>query len=415
MLRINGNRLCEKLFEMAKIGATTKGGVCRVALTEQDKLGRDLFIKWCLEIDCVVDIDQLGNIFARRLGRNNAAPAVMIGSHLDSQPTGGKYDGVLGVLAGLEVLHTLHDANIVTDVPLEIVSWTNEEGARFSPAMVASGVFAGEFSLDFAYNREDKVGTKLLDALVEIGYKGKSEVGNRKYKATFELHIEQGPILEAAKKSVGIVTGVQGIRWYNLLLNGKETHAGPSPMSFRKDPMLTLSRLLPRIFELTKIHGPDAKVTVGYINAFPGVRNTVPGYLDISVDMRHPCEEILFKMHQDLTAIVNVEKHIDQDVGHLELVWYSPPVMFDTGCIEAVKKATEKLAIPSMEIVSGAGHDAVYISKVAPTSMIFIPCTDGLSHNELEHAEKVDIINGTNVLLAAVLEMANDCDLEFRN
>jgi len=395
-------------MEMAKIGATPKGGVCRVALTEEDREGRDLFIKWCVAIDCNIEIDQMGNIFARRHGKDNTAPAVMIGSHLDSQPTGGKYDGVLGVLAGLEVLETLYEANIMTDVPLEIVSWTNEEGARFSPAMIASGVFSGDFSLDYAYGRTDKEGKTLGEALTEIGYKGKKELGNRPYKATFELHIEQGPILEAEQKSVGIVTGVQGIRWYDLVLNGKETHAGPSPMNFRQDAMQALSKLLPKMYALAQTYGPDARVTIGYIDAVPGVRNTVPGSVSVSVDIRHPLEKTLMKMHQDLEAMVALENKAHQGSAQLQEVWYSPPVRFAALCVEAVRNAAKKLAIPSMEMVSGAGHDAVYISKVAPTSMIFIPCTDGLSHNELEHVEKQDVINGSNVLLQAVLEMSNE-------
>jgi len=392
---------------MAKIGATPKGGVCRVALTDEDKDGRDLFIKWCLAADCKVEIDQIGNIFARRDGRNNNIPPVMIGSHLDSQPTGGKYDGVYGVLAGLEVIETLNDNNILTKAPIEIVSWTNEEGARFAPAMLASGVFAGEFSLDYAYSREDKKGNKLGEELERIGYKGELPVGNRPYSGTFEIHIEQGPILEAEKKSVGIVSGVQGIRWYDLVLTGKETHAGPSPMSYRKDPVKASIPILSQLYDLAEKYSPDARVTVGYMDASPGVKNTVPGKLTVSVDMRHPDDNILTAMDKDFKTIVKTEIQNSVIEGEIIDIWYSPPVAFAPQCIQAVRNAVEKLGVPSMEIVSGAGHDAVYISKVAPTSMIFIPCEDGLSHNELENAEKEDVINGTNVLLHAVLEMAN--------
>lgn len=406
MLLINGDRLWKRLMEMAKIGATPKGGVCRVALTEADRKGRDLFITWCKDIGCHIEIDQMGNIFARRNGNDSTAPAVMIGSHLDSQPTGGKYDGVLGVLAGLEVLETLIDADIDTEIPLEIVSWTNEEGARFSPAMIASGVFSGDFSLEYAYSRTDKEGITLGEALESIGYKGAAKVGNRPYKATFELHIEQGPILEAESKSVGVVTGVQGIRWYDLILSGNETHAGPSPMSFRKDPMQALSRLMPKIYGLSSNYGPDARVTIGYIDADPGVRNTVPGSILVSIDVRHPSEKTLLEIHRALINIVSDKSILKGVDAELREVWHSPPVRFAEECVDAIRNATKNLGISSMEIVSGAGHDAVYISKVAPTSMIFIPCKDGLSHNVLEHAEKDDIINGTNVLLHAVLEMA---------
>ncbi len=406
MIKVNGDRLWKRLMEMSKIGGTAKGGVCRVALTDEDKQGRDLFIKWAKEAGCNIEIDKIGNIYATRPGKDNSKPSIMIGSHLDSQPTGGKFDGVLGVLAGLEIMDTLNDLNIVTEIPVEIVSWTNEEGARFSPAMIASGVFSGDFSLDYAYERTDKEGKTLGEELERIGYKGSMEVGNRPYKATFELHIEQGPILEAKNKSVGIVTGVQGIRWYDLVLNGKETHAGPSPMEYRKDPVKALTEILPQIYRLAEIYSPDAKVTVGYIDAIPGVRNTVPGSLIMAIDLRHPDETVLSMLDKDLEHIITSHDGKLGVTSTLKEIWYSPPVKFSKECIDAVKNAAHDLKIPTMEIVSGAGHDAVYVSKVAPTSMIFIPCKEGLSHNEMESAKKVDVINGTNVLLNAVLQMA---------
>ncbi|MFS4415638.1 Zn-dependent hydrolase [Maribacter sp. 2307ULW6-5] len=408
MLRINGDRLWGRLMEMAQIGATIRGGVCRVALTEEDRLGRDLFVKWCRQLDCQITVDKMGSIFARRRGLEPNAPAVLMGSHLDSQPTGGKFDGALGVLAGLEVIHTLHEANVLTQAPLELVSWTNEEGARFSPAMIASGVFSGDFSLDYAYNQKDNKGITLEQALEDIGYKGDAPVGNRDYKAAFELHIEQGPILEAEQISVGIVTGVQGIRWYTLVLKGEETHAGPSPMRFRKDPMQLLSRLLPELYALVEKKGQDAKITIGHIDARPGVRNTVPGEVRITIDIRHPENDRLAELNKetyDLVSSLNGKFGVS---ASLEEVWHSVPVQFDEKCVGAVRDATKSLDIPAMEIVSGAGHDSVYLSKVAPTAMIFIPCKDGLSHNELEHADKNDIINGTNVLLQSVLRTANE-------
>ena len=407
MIRINGDRLWNRLMEIAKIGGTSKGGVCRVTLTDEDKEGRDLFITWCKEAGCSIEIDQMGNIFAKRPGKNNDLPPVMIGSHLDSQPTGGKYDGVYGVLAGLEVIETLNDQNIITEHPIEVVSWTNEEGARFAPAMISSGVFAGEFSLEYAYSREDKKGKFLGEELERIGYKGSVPVGKRPYKATFEIHIEQGPILEAEKKSVGVVTGVQGIRWYDLIITGKETHAGPSPMSYRKDPMKASLPILSAVYGLADTYSPDARVTVGYVDAVPGVRNTVPGSLTISIDLRHPDASILSAMDSDFKKIVSQANEKSEVQGAIKSIWHSPPVAFAEECIQAVRNAVKKLEIPSMELVSGAGHDAVYISKIAPTSMIFIPCEDGLSHNELESAEKVDVINGTDVLLHAVLEISN--------
>ncbi|MEM6318965.1 MAG: Zn-dependent hydrolase [Bacteroidota bacterium] len=406
MLKINGERHWNRLMEMAQVGATPKGGVCRVALTEEDRIGRDLFIKWCKQANCTVEIDQMGNIFARRAGKNPDLAPIMMGSHLDSQPTGGKYDGVYGVLAGLEVIETLNDHQIDTEYPIEVVSWTNEEGARFAPAMVSSGVLAGVFELAYAYDRTDNEGNKLGDELDKIGYKGTLPVGNRPYTATFEVHIEQGPILEAEALSVGIVTGVQGIRWYDLILTGKETHAGPSPMSYRVDPVKGALPILQKLYGLAETFAPDARVTVGYLTATPGVKNTVPGQLTISIDIRHPNEATLTEMDRLLRQIIAEEIEDSPVEAELVDVWYSPPVIFAEKCIDAVRKATQKLGIPAKEMVSGAGHDAVYVAKVAPTSMIFIPCKDGLSHNELESAKREDVIDGANVLLYAVLELA---------
>jgi len=407
MIKINETRLWQRMMDMAKIGATPKGGVNRVALSDEDKIGRDLFIEWCQAAQCSITIDAIGNLFARREGKQNSLPAILIGSHLDSQPTGGKYDGVYGVLAALEVVETLNDNDILTDAPIEIVSWTNEEGARFAPAMLGSGVFAEVFSLDYAYSREDDKEKKLGDELERIGYKGNAQPNLNKYKASFEVHIEQGPILEAEEKQVGIVTGVQGIRWYDLEILGKETHAGPSPMQYRKDPMKAALPLLQKVYAIADDFAPEARVTVGYANASPGVRNTVPGKLSISLDLRHPDEATLSKMDESLQAIVEGYKTEGITVG-LNEIWYSPPVVFDENCVAAVEQATKDLDISARKMVSGAGHDSVYVARKMPTSMIFIPCEDGLSHNELEHAEQADIYAGANVLLHAVFNIDNE-------
>ena len=407
MIQINGDRLWKRLMDMAQIGKTPKGGVCRVALTDEDKAGRDLFIQWCKAAGCTIDIDQIGNIFARKEGKNKHLPPIMIGSHLDSQPTGGKFDGVYGVLAGLEILETLNDEGIQLDHPIEIVNWTNEEGARFAPATVASGVFAGIFSLDYAYSRTDKNGITLGDELKRIGYQGATKVGNRNYAASFEIHIEQGPILEAEAKQIGIVTGVQGIRWYDLDIYGKETHAGPSPMSYRIDPVKAAIPILDQIYQLSEKYIPETKITVGYLDTSPGVKNTVPGKLTISLDIRNPDQQVLNYVDNDLKKILTETTFHPEIKTDLKEIWYAPPIQFAPNCINAVKKAAEKLNIPALEMVSGAGHDSAYISKVTPTSMIFIPCKDGLSHNELESAKKEDVEAGGNVLLHAVLEMGN--------
>ncbi|MCP4415588.1 MAG: Zn-dependent hydrolase [Chloroflexi bacterium] len=391
------------MMTMAQIGATPKGGVCRVTLTEEDRKGRDLFIKWCREANCTIDIDQMGNIFARRAGMENDLPPVLAGSHLDSQPTGGKFDGAYGVLAALEIIETLNDHNIQTKSPLEVVSWTNEEGARFAPAMIGSGVFAGAFDLAYGLSREDKNGRFLGDSLQQIGYAGETPMGNRPIKAAFELHIEQGPILENEGKTVGIVTGVQGIRWYELRIEGKETHAGPTPMHYRRDPVRGMLPILERIYGLATQYAPHGRVTIGDIKAEPGVINTVPGRLTVQVDLRHPETAVLDAMHTALQQIVAEECAAAKLNGQVNEIWYSPPVAFAPNCIEAVRQAAEVVGAAAMEIVSGAGHDAVYVARVAPTSMIFIPCEDGLSHNELENATKEDVIAGANVLLHAVL------------
>lgn len=403
--KINKKRLWSRLMEIAKIGGTSKGGVCRVTLSEEDKQGRALFIKWCKAANCTIQIDAMGNIFARREGTKPNAKSILIGSHLDSQPTGGKYDGVYGVLAGLEVIDTLNDNNIQTEAPIEVVSWTNEEGARFSPAMIGSGVFSGEFSLEYAYARKDKEGKTLGEELERIGYKGSDIVNPNRFDAAFEVHIEQGPILEIEEKSVGVVTGVQGIRWYDLIVHGKETHAGPSPMSYRRDPFKFAHPIIADLYAMIDEFSPLGRLTIGYADASPGVRNTTPGKLTISIDLRHPNETKLSELDSKFRAIVNKQSVQHNFKAEINEIWHSPSVVFAEKCINAVRTSVKKLKVSSMELVSGAGHDSVYVSNVIPTSMIFIPCKDGLSHNELESAKEEDVINGTNVLLNAVLEL----------
>ncbi len=396
-LRVDGERLWSRLMQMAQIGATEKGGVCRVALSDEDKVGRDLFVTWCEAAGLTVTVDEMGNIFGRRNGRFSTTPPVLAGSHLDSQPTGGKFDGVYGVLAALEVIEMLNDHNIVTDAPLEIVSWTNEEGARFAPAMIASGVFAGVFDLDYAYSRTDKEGLTIGDELRRIGYAGKTPAKARPCKATFEIHIEQGPILENEGKQIGIVTGVQGARWYHLVIPGKESHAGTTPMELRNDPVRTAVSLLNQAYTLADEYAPDIRLTFGDIRLTPGVVNTIPGELTITVDMRHPDDAVLDEFEQTLAEIARAHG------ARLDNFWKSAPVEFHPDCVAVVETAVSHTNSSAMRLISGAGHDAVYVSRVAPTSMIFIPCKDGLSHNELEDAKKEDVIAGANVLLQAML------------
>jgi len=407
-LGINGERLWQSLMEMAKIGATEKGGVCRLALSDLDKAGRELFIRWCEQAGCTVSIDRMGNIFARRPGRNPALAPVLAGSHLDTQPTGGRFDGVYGVLAGLEVIRTLNDLDYETEAPIEVVCWTNEEGSRFSPPMVGSGVFAGVFDLGYGLERPDNVtGVKLGAELERIGFAGPAPVGGRGVAAYFEAHIEQGPILEDQRKPVGIVTGAQGQRWYEITVTGQEAHAGPTPMRKRRDALVGSARMIDAVNRIGLGHSPHACATVGFVQVSPNSRNTIPGRVFFTVDFRHPEDAVLTRMDKELrAACAEIASAIGLETEVKEF-WYFPPTPFDESCVASVRKATETLGYPHMDIISGAGHDAVYMARVAPTAMIFVPCVGGISHNEIEDAKPEDLAMGCAVLLNAVLERAN--------
>lgn len=406
-LAINQDRLWQSLMEMATIGATALGGCNRQALTDLDKQGRDLFVQWCEQANCTIRIDAMGNIFARRAGSNNELPPVITGSHLDTQPTGGKFDGVYGVLAGLEVIRTLNDHNIVTECPVEVVVWTNEEGARFSPAMIGSGVWCGEFDLDYAYAREDVEHKTLGDELARIGYQGEHEAKAFAVTAAFEAHIEQGPILEAESLQIGVVTGIQGMNWYELTLHGQPCHAGPTPMEVRRDPFMSLHGILDQLYALAEANGPWARVTFGNITASPGSFNTVPETLKLAIDLRHPDQSVLDAMQTQMHSIINAAAEKHQVGVEIEQVWQSPAIAFNKDCIQAVDKATQALGYSHKQMVSGAGHDSAYISRVVPTSMIFVPCEDGISHNEAENASATDLAAGANVLLHAMLNMTS--------
>ena len=406
-MTVKGDRLWESLMEMAKIGATEKGGCCRLALTDLDREGRDLFSKWCQEAGCTIKVDKMGNIFARRAGKNDDLPPVMTGSHLDTQPTGGKYDGVFGVLAGLEVLRTLNDFDVQTEHPVEVAVWTNEEGSRFAPAMVASGVFAGVFDLEYGLSRADLDGKTMGEELKRIGYAGSEEVGGREIKAFFEAHIEQGPILEHEEKTIGVVMGAQGQRWYEVTVTGQEAHAGPTPMARRKDALVAASKMVTEVNRIGLDNQPFACATVGLIQSSPNSRNTIPGSVFFTVDFRHPKDEILSKMDAELRAFC--QKTADDGGFEMEFeeIWYSPPVEFDKDCVNAVRTGAERAGYGNMDIISGAGHDACYINRVAPTGMIFVPCENGISHNEEEEATPEDLAAGCNVLLHAIVDRAN--------
>lgn len=404
-VKIDGERLFGSLMEMAKIGATEKGGVCRLALTDVDKAARDLFVRWCKDAGCTITIDAMGNIFGRREGRRPELPPVMTGSHIDSQPTGGKFDGIYGVLSGLEVIRALNDAKVETEAPIEVSAWTNEEGSRFPPAMVASGVFAGVFDLEYGLSRADLEGKTIGEELARIGYAGDAPVG-KPVKAFFEVHIEQGPILEQEGKTIGVVTHAQGQRWYECTFTGQEAHAGPTPMTTRRDALVGAARIVDAVNRLGLEHGPLACATVGLLEVHPNSRNTIPGRVFFAIDLRHPHDDVLSEMDRKLRGAIETVAAELKLATELEQIWYSPPVAFDDACVTAVRRAAEAHGLSHRDIVSGAGHDACYIARVAPTSMVFVPCEDGISHNEIENATPEDLAAGCQILLDAMLERA---------
>ncbi|PPA73446.1 Zn-dependent hydrolase [Achromobacter spanius] len=406
-LSINGQRLWQSLMDLARIGATPKGGNCRLALTALDGQGRDLVTGWMRDAGMTVRVDQVGNIFARRAGRNNDLPPVMTGSHIDTQPTGGKFDGCYGVLAGLEVMRTLNDAGVQTEAPLEVAIWTNEEGSRFVPVMMGSGVFAGKFPLETALSARDAQGISVRDELAAIGYAGTDPVGGRPVDAYFEAHIEQGPILDHEEKTIGVVTGSLGLRWYDITVTGMEMHAGPTPMAIRRDALFAASFLVQTVINIANGHQPHGRGTVGEIHAHPGSRNVIPGQVRFTADLRHEDEATLTRMDQQWRRACD-----DIAVAHgvqvdLKDVQYFRPTPFDTDLVDKVRQGAASRGLPAMNIVTGAGHDAVYMAAVAPTAMIFVPCKDGISHNEIEDAQPEHLEAGCNVLLDAMVARAN--------
>ena len=405
-LRVNGDRLWDSLMEMAKIGPGVAGGNNRQTLTDEDSEGRHLFKKWCEDQGCSMGLDKMGNMFAYREGTDPDALPVYVGSHLDTQPTGGKYDGVLGVLGGLEIIRSLNDLNIKTKHPIVVTNWSNEEGTRFAPPMLSSGVFGGMHTLDWAYNREDSEGKTFGDELVRIGWKGEEEVGVRKMHAFFELHIEQGPILEAENKDIGVVTHGQGLSWTQITVTGKDSHTGSTPMPMRRNAGLGMARILEKVEEIALSHAPHAVGAAGHIDVYPNSRNVIPGKVVFTVDMRSPELSVIADMENRL---MSESKNICENLGlevEFEKVGGFDPVKFDEQCVSAVRDASEKLGYSHMNLISGAGHDACWINRVAPTAMIMCPCVDGLSHNEAEEISKKWATAGADVLLHAGLETA---------
>jgi N-carbamoyl-L-amino-acid hydrolase len=402
-LTINAERLWDSLMETARIGGTPKGGICRLTLTDLDRQVRDWFRAQAEALGCTVTVDDMGAMFARRPGQRDIPP-IAIGSHLDTQPTGGKFDGCLGVLGALEALRTLVEAGYETYAPIEIVNFTNEEGSRFAPAMIASGVFAGAINRDWAVAQKDRSGITFAEALEEIGYRGAQRCGDHPLSAFFELHIEQGPILEAEGKEIGIVTGVQGMRWYEVTITGQEAHTGATPMRLRKNALLGAARMIERIDQIAHAHAPNAVGTVGLMEVKPNSRNVVPGEVFMAVDLRHPETATLDLMEAEMMrALTDVCEPLGLDVMSTR-IWDNPPVRFDAECVAAVREAAQRSGYSHRDIISGAGHDAAYLSRVVPTTMIFAPCRGGISHNEAEFTSKEQCAAGAQVLLQAVLD-----------
>ena len=405
-LKINGDRLWDSLMEMAKIGPGIAGGNNRQTLTDDDATGRALFQEWCEAAGMTMGVDTMGNMFATRAGEDPEALPGYGGSHLDTQPTGGKYDGVLGVLGGLEAIRTMNDLGIKTKHPIVVTNWTNEEGTRFAPAMLASGVFAGKHTQDWAYARVDAEGKRFGDELARIGWVGDEEVGARKMHAMFELHIEQGPILEAENKDIGVVTHGQGLRWIECTVTGKESHTGSTPMSMRKNAGRGLALITELVHEIAMKSQPNAVGAIGHIDVYPNSRNIIPGKVVFTVDMR---PHLLDKLNAMVDELMEKAPKLCEDIGvefDCEIVGQFNPPAFDETLVGSIRDAAERLGYSHMDIVSGAGHDACWINDVAPTAMIMCPCVDGLSHNEAEEISKEWAAAGTDVLMHAVLETA---------
>ncbi|MGE8348440.1 Zn-dependent hydrolase [Pseudomonas helleri] len=400
---INGERLWASLMELAKLGATVKGGVCRLALTDLDRQARDIFVRWCEDAGCTVSVDAVGNIFARRPGLNPDLPPVMTGSHIDTQPTGGKFDGCFGVLAGVEVLRTLNDLKIQTQAPIEVVVWTNEEGSRFAPCMMGSGVFAEKFTLEETLAKTDAQGVTVGEALNAIGYAGSRKVSGHPVGAYFEAHIEQGPILEDERKTIGVVLGALGQKWFDLNLRGVEAHAGPTPMHLRKDALVGAAAVVAAVNKAALGHQPHACGTVGCLQAYPGSRNVIPGEVRMTLDFRHLQPERLDSMISEVREVIEATCAKHGLSFELTPTADFPPLYFNPDCVNAVRNAASELGLSHMDIVSGAGHDAIFLAELGPAGMIFVPCEGGISHNEIENADPKDLAAGCAVLLKAML------------
>lgn len=402
---IRGDRLWRSLMALAEVGAIANGGVCRLALSDEDRQGRDLFVRWCREAGCSITIDAVGNVFARRRGRSDSLPPIVTGSHLDTQPNGGRFDGAYGVMAGLEVVRALNDAGAQTEAPIEVVAWTNEEGTRFAPSMMGSMAFAGLLPIGAVLDSRDAQGRAFGDELERIGYRGEG-LGERRFGAYFEAHIEQGPVLEETGHVIGVVTGGQGQRWYDLVLTGQAAHAGSTPMDRRRDALLGAAHVIEAVNRIGTGHPPGGVATVGHLSVSPDSRNVIPGEVSMSIEIRHPDDRRLLKMDAAIRDAVAAVAGQGRLQARLDMVLDQPATPFDDACIGAVREAARAEGLRYLDMISGAAHDAIAIARVAPTAMIFVPCAGGISHNEAESASPQDLADGCRVLLRAMLARA---------
>ena len=405
-IEIDSTRLWNALMAMAEIGATENGGSGRLALTELDGQARRLFREWCETLGCGVTVDCIGNMFARREGRRPDLEPIAFGSHLDTQPKGGRFDGVLGVLAGLEILRTLADHDIQTERPLLLINWTNEEGSRFPPAMLASGAYAGVFDLDATLARQGRDGVTFGDALADIGFDGEANLGTPSFARFFELHIEQGPVLEEETLDIGVVTGAQAMRWFDVTLSGQGAHAGTTPLNYRRDALVAAARLIDGLHGYALEHDPEAKITVGELTIAGASRNVVPGEVRLTVDLRHTSDSQVAALQEALLTRLAAAGDAFGVTANYERIWDSPAVDFDAANIDSVERAAKTRGYGYKKLQSGAGHDAVNIARIRPTSMVFVPCLHGISHNEAEYASPEQCAKGAQVLCDAVLEHA---------
>lgn len=396
----NGDRLWSDIVSTARFGAADRGGVTRLTLTEEDRQVRDWFVAECRALGCTVEVDGIGNILATYAGEDMSLPAIAVGSHLDTQPQGGRFDGILGVLAGLEILRTLKETSTQLRHPLTVINWTNEEGSRFSPAMMGSGVFAGALALDATQALTDREGIAVGTALDAIGYRGEARIDPAAFSAYVELHIEQGPLLEAAATEIGVVTGIQGLRWFDISISGTEAHAGSTPMAQRDDALVAAAEIVLTVRDIAR-QNPPGVGTVGFVDVGPNSRNVVPGSVRLQIDMRHPSEAGLDEMEAAL------QQAVAKAGGRAELkrIWSKAPVVFAPSIVDAVRNSAEALGYSATDIVSGAGHDAAHIAMIMPTAMIFVPSKDGLSHNEAEYTAPEECARGAEVLFQTILEI----------